>query len=243
MFDHVTIRASDRDASVRFYTLVLRTIGIEPTHSGEHFVEWDDFSLAAANDETPVTRGLHIGFSAPSRADVDEFWRVGAGAGYRDDGAPGPRPQYGDTYYGGFLLDPDGNSTEAVHHDSVRADGRVDHLWIRVADVDASRRFYELVAAHAGFALRRRTAERAQFVGASGSFSVVVGPATENLHMAFPVGADAAVDEFHRAATEAGYPDNGAPGERPVYHPGYYSAFVLDPDGNNVELVNHNRGV
>src|SRR5919198_2267350 len=118
MFDHVTIRASDRDASVRFYTLVLRTIGIEPTHSGEHFVEWDDFSLAAANDETPVTRGLHIGFSAPSRADVDEFWRVGAGAGYRDDGAPGPRPQYGDTYYGGFLLDPDGNSTEAVHHDA-----------------------------------------------------------------------------------------------------------------------------
>jgi catechol 2,3-dioxygenase-like lactoylglutathione lyase family enzyme len=55
------------------------------------------------------------------------------------------------------------------------------------------------------------------------------------------VDENAAVEAFHRAATEAGYRDNGAPGERPVYHPGYYSAFVLDPDDNNVELVNHNR--
>ena len=46
---------------------------------------------------------------------------------------------------------------------------------------------------------------------------------------------------FHRAAIEAGYRDNGGPGERPQYHPGYYGAFVLDPDGNNVEVVNHHR--
>jgi catechol 2,3-dioxygenase-like lactoylglutathione lyase family enzyme len=50
------------------------------------------------------------------------------------------------------------------------------------------------------------------------------------------------VGEFHAALTGAGYTDNGAPGERPVYHDGYYAAFVLDPDGNNIELVNHNRG-
>jgi catechol 2,3-dioxygenase-like lactoylglutathione lyase family enzyme len=242
MFDHVTIRASDREASERFYSLVLRTIGIEPTHTGEDFVEWHDFSLAAANGDKPVTRRLHIGFSAPSRADVDQFWRIGTGAGYRDDGPPGPRPQYGDTYYGGFLLDPDGNSAEAVHRADVRTDGHVDHLWIRVGDVEASRRFYELVGAHAGFGLRRRTVERAQFVGRSGTFSVVAGPATENLHMAFPVDDNAIVDEFHHAATEAGCRDNGGPRERAGYHAGYYSAFVLDPDGNNVELVNHNRG-
>ena len=59
--------------------------------------------------------------------------------------------------------------------------------------------------------------------------------------MAFPVGENVAVDQFHRALTAAGYRDNGPPGERPVYHEGYYGAFVLDPDGNNVELVNHNR--
>jgi catechol 2,3-dioxygenase-like lactoylglutathione lyase family enzyme len=59
--------------------------------------------------------------------------------------------------------------------------------------------------------------------------------------MAFPVPDNAAVEAFHRAAVEAGYRDNGPPAERPVYHEGYYAAFVLDPDGNNVELVNHNR--
>ena len=51
--------------------------------------------------------------------------------------------------------------------------------------------------------------------------------------MAFPSGDDAAVDAFHAAAIAAGYRDNGAPGERPEYHPGYYGAYVLDPDGNN----------
>ena len=57
----------------------------------------------------------------------------------------------------------------------------------------------------------------------------------------FMVILDATVDAFHRAAIEAGYRDNGAPGERPGYHAGYYGAFVLDPGGLNVELVNHNR--
>jgi catechol 2,3-dioxygenase-like lactoylglutathione lyase family enzyme len=243
VFDHVTIRASDREASERFYTLVLRTIGIEPTQTDADFPEWDDFSLAAANDEKPVTRGLHAAFVAPSRADVDEFWRIGTGAGYRDDGAPGPRPQYGESYYGAFLLDPDGNSAEAVHHDRVRTDGHIDHLWMRVADVEQSKHFYELVGAHAGFGLRRSTPHRAQFVGSSGSFSVVAGaPLTEHVHLAFGVPADGTVDAFHRELTAAGYRDNGAPGERPVYHRGYFGAYVLDPDGNNVELVNHKRG-
>ncbi len=60
--------------------------------------------------------------------------------------------------------------------------------------------------------------------------------------MAFPAAENATVDAFHEAATGAGHRDNGGPGERPVYHPGYYAAFVLDPDGNNIEVVNHNRG-
>jgi catechol 2,3-dioxygenase-like lactoylglutathione lyase family enzyme len=243
MFDHVTIRASDRDASEAFYTLVLPTLEIEPPWSDEHYAQWGDFSLGAATLEKPVTRRLHVAFTAPSRAHVDEFWRVATDSGYRDDGAPGPRPQYSDSYYGAFVLDPDGNSAEAVHHDSVRSDnGRIDHLWIRVRDVADARRFYELVAAHADFRLRRERPDRVQFAGRSGSFSLVAGPPTENVHVAFPVPDDAAVVAFHRAAIAAGYRDNGRPGERPVYHAGYYGAFVLDPDGNNVELVNHNRG-
>jgi catechol 2,3-dioxygenase-like lactoylglutathione lyase family enzyme len=84
---------------------------------------------------------------------------------------------------------------------------------------------------------------RAQFGGeGAGSFSVLTGEhVTKSLHMAFPASDDRTVDEFHRAALEAGYRDNGTPGVRSEYHPGYYSAYVLDPDGNNIELVNHNR--
>ena len=239
MFDHVTIRASDRAASETFYATVLRTIGIEQTHSGEHYAEWTDFSLAQANGERPATRRLHIAFAAPSRALVDEFWRVGTEAGYRDDGAPGPRPQYSEDYYGAFLLDPDGNSAEAVNH-GARREG-VDHLWIRVADVPTSKRFYETIAPYGGFQLDHERSGFAHFRGPGGSFSLVDGPPTEHVHMAFRASDNATVDAFHRAATEAGYRDNGPPGERAVYHAAYYAAYVLDPDGNNVEVVNHNR--
>ena len=240
MFDHVTIRVSDRGASERFYDAVLEVIGIDETYSGDQFTEWGNFSLAEASAWNPVTRGLHVGFGASSRERVDEFWQAGTAAGYRDDGEPGPRPEYGDDYYGGFLLDPDGNSVEAVHFEDVSPG--IDHLWVRVVDVQASKRFYEAIAPHVRLALGTDTPERAQFLGRPGSFSVLSGDhVTETLHMAFAADDDRAVDEFHRAAIEAGYRDNGTPGERTIYHPGYYSAYVLDPDGNNVELVNHNR--
>ena len=108
MFDHVTIRVSDRGASERFYETVLATIGIAKTYTAEDFAEWNDFSLAQASAERPATRRLHVGFFAASHAEVDEFWRVGTEAGYRDDGAPGLRPEYREDYYGAFLLDPDG---------------------------------------------------------------------------------------------------------------------------------------
>ncbi len=221
MFDHVGIRASDREASERFYETVLRTLRVEKTYSDEYLVEWDDFSLSPAEAEKPVTRRLHVGFVAPSRAHVDEFWRVGIEAGYRDDGAPGPRPEYGGDYYGSFLLDPDGNSAEAVHHGSLRQEGVIDHIWMRVADVAAAKRFYEGVAPHAGFRLKHESPDRAQFTSGNGSFSVVSGTPSEHVHMAFPVGDNATVDDFHREVVAAGYQDNGAPGERPVYHPGW----------------------
>ena len=243
MFDHVTIRVADRGASLHFYDTVLGAVRIERTYANGEFVEWDDFGLAAATADKPPTTGLHIAFAADSRDAVDAFWRAGVDAGHADDGPPGPRPQYGPDYYGAFLLDPDGNSAEAVHHGSPRA-GVVDHLWIRVADLGAATRFYELAGTHAGFRARGTATDpaRTHFAGRGGSFSVVTGTPTRNLHVAFPASTNAAVDAFHAALTAAGHPDDGAPGERLVYHAGYYGAFVLDPDGNNVELVNHNRG-
>jgi catechol 2,3-dioxygenase-like lactoylglutathione lyase family enzyme len=241
MFDHVTIRATDRAASERFYDTILAPLGIDRTYRTGTFSEWRDFLLTIADRATPATRRLHVGFVAPSREQVDDFWRTGTEAGYADDGPPGPRPEYRDDYYGAFLVDPDGNSAEAVHHGALRRGGVVDHLWIRVADVAAGRRFYETIAPHAGLRLTGDEPDRAHFAGSSGSFSLVQGQPTESLHMAFPADDDADVQRFHDAATGAGYASNGPPGERARYHPGYYAAYVLDPDGNNIELVNHNR--
>src|SRR3954447_2613369 len=183
MFDHVTIRVSDRGASERFYGAVLARLGVEPTYRTGAFSEWQDFSLTEADDSAPPTRRLHVGFVAPSREQVDEFWRTGTAAGFADDGPPGPRPRYRDDYYGAFLLDPDGNSAEAVHHGSLRRGGIVDHLWIRVADRDASKRFYETIAPIAGLSTKPvdREPPRMMIHASSGSFSVVDdGEATAN---------------------------------------------------------------
>ena len=240
VFDHVTIRVADRSASDRFYDTVLTALGIDSYHTPT-FSTWGNFQLTQGDDLNPVTRRLHVGFVAPSREQVDDFWRTGVDAGYRDDGPPGPRPEYREDYYGAFLLDPDGNSIEAVHHGGARRNGVIDHLWIRVADVAAARRFYDAIAPFAGLCVAHDSPERVRFAGTSGSFSLVPGTPTEHLHMALPADDDADVDGFHRVATEAGYSDNGPPGERPRYHRGYYAAYVLDPDGNNIEVVNHHR--
>jgi catechol 2,3-dioxygenase-like lactoylglutathione lyase family enzyme len=243
MFDHVTIRAGDRGASEHFYDTVLQTLGVDRNYRTNRISMWRDFIVTAADSEHPVTRRLHIGFAAPDHDRVRSFWQAGIDAGYRDDGKPGPRPEYGEDYYGGFLLDPDGNSAEACHHDNVRRSGGiVDHLWIRVADLGTARSFYDTIAPHAGLTKNHDTAERVQYRGRNGSFSLLPGEPTDYLHMAFPTDDDADVHRFHEAATNAGHRSNGAPGERARYHAGYYAAFVLDPDGNNIELVNHHRG-
>jgi catechol 2,3-dioxygenase-like lactoylglutathione lyase family enzyme len=245
VFDHVGIAVSDMVASVRFYRTVLSALGAEPSHADDELVEWEDWDIVPADSEHPVTRGLHVGFRAPSRAAVDAFWQAGIDAGYRDDGAPGPRPEYRAGYYGGFLREPDGNSAEAVHTERARAvpDGCIDHLWIRVADLAASRRFYTTIAPCAGIRIGDDRPGRVQFAGDGYSFSLIQDerPLTEHVHLAFSAAEDANVRAFHAAAVAAGYDDNGGPGERAVYHPGYYGAFVLDPDGHNVEVVNHNR--
>ena len=244
MFDHVTIGASDRAATRAFYRTVLTTLGYEPGREDSDGVEWGDFSIAPAGPDRPVTTGLHIGFVAPSREHVHAFWRAGIDAGHRSDGEPGPREQYGPEYFGGFLLDPDGNSAEAMLDDNPRHGGCIDHLWFRVADRAASRRFYRTIAPHAGFSEVADHPDRTRYSRGpnQGSFSIVDGDVpTSPFHVAFDVADHATVEAFHRAATQAGHPDNGAPGERPVYHPGYFGAFVLDPDGHNVEAVDHGR--
>ena len=239
MFDHVGIRVTDRRASERFYDTVLSVLGKRRV-DGDDYTEWaDDFDIGS---DGPPTRNLHIGFYAPTHELVDAFHRAGVEAGFASDGEPGPRPQYTPEYYGAFLLDPDGNSIEAVSLEKERKPGQIDHLWLRTTDVARAAAFYATIAPVVGLEVRHHSPDHVQLAGDGLSFSFVTGEEpTENVHIAFTARDDATVDAFHAAALAVGYRDNGGPGERRIYHPGYYGAFVLDPDGHNIEAVNHNR--
>jgi catechol 2,3-dioxygenase-like lactoylglutathione lyase family enzyme len=111
----------------------------------------------------------------------------------------------------------------------------LDHVHLRVSDLDASKRFYAGALAPLGL---RLTGEGEGWFSADELFLSDDAPATAGLHIAFQAESREVVDRFHEAALAAGGRDNGAPGERD-YHPGYYAAYVLDPDGTNVEAVHH----
>ena len=97
-----------------------------------------------------------------------------------------------------------------------------------------SRRFYQAVLGSLGHEVHGG----AGHFWADELFVSADGPPTERLHLAFSAEDEAAVRRFHTAAIAAGGRDNGAPGDR-AYHPGYYAAYILDPDGNNIEAVYH----
>jgi catechol 2,3-dioxygenase-like lactoylglutathione lyase family enzyme len=126
----------------------------------------------------------------------------------------------------------------------------LDHIGVEVSDFEASRAFYEKALEPLGIGLLM------EFEGVGAGFGKDLGhgpkpffwigergrPAVSGAHVAFGVRSTEEVDAFHAAALAAGGTDNGAPGPRPIYHPGYYGAFVLDPDGNNVEAVCYTAG-
>jgi catechol 2,3-dioxygenase-like lactoylglutathione lyase family enzyme len=245
MFDHVGLAVADLAASERFYRTVLSALDSEPSQVGAGMIGWDDWWIRAADESHPAVSGLHVGFRAQSREAVDAFWQAGVDAGHTDDGAPGPRALYRPDYYGAFLIDPDGNSAEAVHtdRDDPVPTGSVDHLWIRVRDPAVSKRFYLTIAPHAGLRLGVDEPNHVQMVGGGFGFSLVrdARPLTGPFHFALTADDDQTVRAFHAAAVAAGYEENGVPGERAAYHPGYHAAFMLDPDRHNVEVVHHNQ--
>jgi len=117
----------------------------------------------------------------------------------------------------------------------------IDHIQLVVRDLGASRKFYEAVfevlEIEIGGAGDTYFWADELFVSSPDS-EAALGALTGRHHLAFQARDRAAVEAFYRAALDHGGTDNGAPGERP-YHPGYYAAFVLDPDGNNIEAVFH----
>jgi catechol 2,3-dioxygenase-like lactoylglutathione lyase family enzyme len=242
MFDHVTLRVADLAAACSSFAAVLDQLEIEQTTDTPGFAVWGNFALTQTDGEHPIAERVHVAFIAPTPGHVDRFWQAGIDAGLTDDGAAGPRRVYADDYYAAFLKDAAGNSFEAVHRDGKRPKGNIDHVAIRVNNVETATAFYSTIAAAAGLTIRRETPESAMFsVGESGgSLLLFAGRPTQSIHVAFS-GRDDDIRHFHADATAAGYHSNGEPGERPGYHAGYYAAYVLDPDGNNIELVNHHR--
>jgi catechol 2,3-dioxygenase-like lactoylglutathione lyase family enzyme len=119
----------------------------------------------------------------------------------------------------------------------------IDHVTLRVADLERSRGFYERAlepfGAHVLEIDGSRGAELA--IGPEGSEDLVLtqGEPSAPVHIAFLALDPETVDAFHAAALEVGGRDNGTPGPRPQYHERYYAAYALDPDGNNVEAVCH----
>jgi catechol 2,3-dioxygenase-like lactoylglutathione lyase family enzyme len=239
VFDHADIHVADLETSRRFYVEALGP----PTATDGEYVAWGDFGIEAVSPEHPLTTRLHIAFGVENRDAVDAWWNRMTAAGYQSDGEPGSRPEYSPEYYGAFVLDPDGNSVEAVHHGTSRP-GEIDHLWLRTREIEETLRFYQAVAPVVGISVERSTADfvHIRFADGSGSFSFITGDEpTQNVHLAFGVADLATVERFHEVCIAAGFRDNGGPGERPQYHPGYYGAFVLDPSSNNVEAVFHDR--
>ena len=116
----------------------------------------------------------------------------------------------------------------------------LDHISIRVADYERSKRFYSEALAPLGYTLLMESTSGAGFrKELIPDFWIMSGTPTPTVHVAFVSPDRATVDAFYRAAIEAGARDNGPPGLRPNYHPTYYGAFVLDPDGYNIEAVCH----
>jgi catechol 2,3-dioxygenase-like lactoylglutathione lyase family enzyme len=131
------------------------------------------------------------------------------------------------------------NAMETLHLHRGRL---IDHVQLVVRDLEASRRFYEAVLGVLGIPAGGEGEGffwADELVLSSPDSPAALGQLTGRTHLAFQAKDEAMVQEFHQAGLAHGGRDNGAPGLRPAYHPGYYAAFLLDPDGNNVEAVFH----
>jgi catechol 2,3-dioxygenase-like lactoylglutathione lyase family enzyme len=118
---HVSIGVNNVARAKVFYDPLMRIVGLQIRQADHESVDYGSdvglvFSLETPVDKRPATagNGVHIAFAAPDRQTVDTFYREALRLGGRDAGAPGPRPEYSDAYYGAFVFDLDGNKIEAV---------------------------------------------------------------------------------------------------------------------------------
>jgi catechol 2,3-dioxygenase-like lactoylglutathione lyase family enzyme len=115
LIDHVHLIARDLEATKRFYAAALSALGRRIEGEGDHFFWSDELFVSTAEPATTAPTHVHLALQAADRATVDRFHAAALAAGGRDNGAPGVR-SYHPGYYAAFVLDPDGNNIEAVHH-------------------------------------------------------------------------------------------------------------------------------
>jgi catechol 2,3-dioxygenase-like lactoylglutathione lyase family enzyme len=117
MISHVSLGVADIERSKRFYDAVLGALGFERLFDGDGYIAYPQLYIAQSEHvPTPhLASGLHFCFDAPSRDAVDAFHAAALTNGGQDNGAPGLRPEYHETYYAAFAIDPDGWRIEAYH--------------------------------------------------------------------------------------------------------------------------------
>ena len=242
MFDHVTLRVADPDAAARFYTTVLDTLGV-PRLDNDDGPRVGQRPLAgprgrgASGHAQPPHRLLR-----PLARRRRGFWRAGVEAGYQDDGEPGPRP----AVHARVLRRVPARSGRQQRRGRVRRRAAPARPARPPVDPRRGRRRRARLL-RCDRALRgippdptTRPSSPTSSSPTARSRSSPARPPRTCTSRSGPTTTRRSRPST-RTATALGYADHGAPGERPEYHPGYFAAFVLDPDGNNVELVNHHR--
>lgn len=119
LIDHVHLIARDLEATKRFYAAALGALGRRIEGEGKNYFWSDELFVSTAEPATTAPTHVHLAFQAPDRETVQRFHAAAIAAGGTDNGAPGLRP-YHPNYYAAFVLDPDGNNVEAVHHGAAR---------------------------------------------------------------------------------------------------------------------------
>lgn len=115
LIDHVHLRAKDLARTKAFYRAVFEALDVPVGQDVETHLQVDELWIDALGKDAASATHVHLAFQAADRAMVDRFYKAGLQAGGRDNGKPGERP-YHPGYYAAFLIDPDGNNIEAVHH-------------------------------------------------------------------------------------------------------------------------------
>lgn len=121
MLTHITLRVKDIEKTRAFYKQILAPLGytldFDQNFDGIQVIGFAKNGVLDTwfTNDTPVSGPTHFAWMADSQEEVDAFYTAGLAAGGKDNGAPGPRPHYRENYYGGFIIDPDGNNIEAMH--------------------------------------------------------------------------------------------------------------------------------